>query len=316
MPLTIRELFAVADLHSSGVTKWGELELPNVPGVYCVSLAANPDSRFVDHDRYSPSPSAFAKLLSACPKASVDGVLATPSTLADRIGRFWIPNEPLLYIGMASTSIRSRVEQYYSTELGARAPHAGGWWLKTLESLDQLYVHFASCDDVSSREQTMLAAFAASVEPERRRQLFDVDRVAPFANVDIGNGQRKRHGLLNCKVSAHSTPSDTSMEPDDASPAELWVHSQPVTDKDRTRSFLRIPAESKHAFPSVAAQLQVVLDDVQVDVRWRPNGTRSGTLYVGVEYMRGLREHHERLPINVNHGIYTILSKSLDNGPH
>lgn len=309
MSLTIRELFAAADLSPSGVVQWGELALPNVPGVYCVSWSADANVTRVNRDIYIPSASAYTELLSVCPSTSVDGVIATPNTLSDRMGRFWIPNEPVLYIGMAGTSIRTRVGQYYSTKLGARAPHTGGWWLKTLESLDQLYVHFALCDDVSTREQSMLAAFAASVEPERRRRLFDTERVAPFANVDAAKGLAKRHGLSNYRVPAPAVPIGTAPELINGSPAELKIHSQPVTDKDRMRNYLRIPAESKHAFPDVTAHLKVVLDGVMIDAPWRTNGPHSGTLGVGAAYMRGLRERNEPLRIYVSNGIYTILRK-------
>lgn len=309
MPLSIRELLSAADLNPAGVVKWGDLTIPNVPGVYCVSWSANAEATHVNRDVYIPSASAYTELLSICPRISVDGALATPSKLADRIGRFWIPNEPVLYIGMADTSIRARVGQYYSTKLGALAPHAGGWWLRTLESLDQLYVHFATCDDASTREQSMFAAFAASVDPGHRSQLFDSERVAPFANIDVGRGLHKHHGLTNYKIPAQSTKIVNATELFDNSLAELRVHSQPVTDKDRMRSYLRIPAESKHAFPDVTALLQVILDGVRFNVLWRPNGSHSGTIGVGAAYMRGLRERDEPLQINVSNGIYTILRK-------
>lgn len=32
-------------------------------------------------------------------------------------------------------------------ELGARSPHAGGWFMKTLSVLGELHVHYATCSD-------------------------------------------------------------------------------------------------------------------------------------------------------------------------
>lgn len=303
----------------TGAVKWGERTLPDVPGVYCVSWSSDPDATRVDSTSYVPSPSAYANLLSACPTISVDGSLATPSTLADRLGNFWLPNEPILYIGKAGTSIRTRVSQYYSTKLGARTPHAGGWWLKTLEDLDQLHVHFAPCEEDAEHEQSMLVAFAAHINPAQRSRLFDTERVAPFANVDVARNLYKRHGLSNYKVhdrtGARHAPAKTeghkipSRKAAEGSVVELRVQSQPVTDKDRIRSYLRIPAASKHAFPDSNAQVKVDLDGVVIDVPWRPNGARSGTLGVGVEYMRGLQERSERLEINLSNGIYTVVRK-------
>ncbi len=144
---------------------------------------------------------------------TVDGIPATPNLLAERLGHFWIPNEPILYIGKASTSLRTRVRQYYSTKLGARSPHAGGWWLKTLDELDQLYIHFALCHDATEREQQMLAAFADAFDPVHRKQLFDSDRVGPFANVETTTRLNKRHGLLNCKDSSISVLEEAEKQP-------------------------------------------------------------------------------------------------------
>lgn len=220
---------------------------------------------------------------------------------------------------MAGTSIRTRVGQYYSTRLGARAPHAGGWWLKTLADIDQMHVHYAPCDDVSAREQSMLTAFADGIDPDLRSRLFDTERVAPFANVDVAKGLYKRHGLSNYKVPSQAVASESAAKSVDqmtsiphtieARADGLGVQSQPVTDKDRTRSYLRIPAASKHAFPDSSAQVKVSLDGVVIDAPWRPNGTRSGTLGVGADYMRGLQERSERLQINLSNGIYTIVRR-------
>lgn len=319
MPLSIREILAAADLDPTGAVKWGHRTLPDRPGVYCVSWSSDPDTTSVAKAKYEPSPLAYADLTSACPTISIDGKTAASSAVVERIGSFWLPNEPILYIGLAGTSLRTRVGQYYSTRLGARGPHAGGWWLKTLDDLDQLYVHFASCDDVSTREQSMLDAFASSVDPVTQSQLFDTERVAPFANVEVAKGRYKRHGLSNYKVPAQVVASIPAVNADDpivtmpiivdVPVTELKVQSQQVTDKDRTRSYLRIPAASKHAFPDSGAQVKVDLDGVVIDVPWRPNGTRSGTLGVGLEYMCGLRERNERLEINLFDGIYTIVRK-------
>lgn len=319
MPLSIRELFASAGLNPAGVAKWGELDVPNVPGIYCVSLSADAEVKNIDREAYLPSASAYTELMSVCPQISVDGALATPTTLADRIGRFWIPNEPVLYIGMAGTSIRTRVGQYYSTKLGARAPHAGGWWLKTLDGVEKLYIHHAPCDDVSVREQSMLTTFASNINPVKRNRLFDTERVAPFANIAVSKGRYKRHGLSNYKLptqeeASGSTASSLKQMISVPNPAEapadgLWIKSQPVNDQDRTRSYLRIPAAAKHAFPGSDAQVKVNLDGVVFDAPWRSNGARSGKLGVGFDYMRGLHERNECLRINFSDGIYIVVRR-------
>ena len=163
MPISVNELFAAANAISSGVVRWGEQVPSTKPGVYCVAKTADPNAPKVDAPSYVPSASAYATLLTARPHLSVDGVRATCASLASRLEQFWIPNEPVLYIGLAGTSMRQRIDQYYATKLGARSPHAGGWWLKTLADHDRLYVHYAACDDVHKAERVMLLHVSAAL---------------------------------------------------------------------------------------------------------------------------------------------------------
>ena len=69
--------------------------------------------------------------------------------LRKRIGSFWVLDQSVLYIGKAGTSVRKRIGQYYKTPLGARSPHAGGWFLKVLANLNELFVHCAASDTAS-----------------------------------------------------------------------------------------------------------------------------------------------------------------------
>lgn len=36
----------------------------------------------------------------------------------NEIGAFWIPKSAILYVGLAETSVRKRVDQYYRTHIG------------------------------------------------------------------------------------------------------------------------------------------------------------------------------------------------------
>ena len=129
MPISVAELFKRAGVAQSGFVRRGEQVSSHQPGVYCVAMTADPNAAVVDSPVYVQSDSAYASLLNARPHLSVDGMRATPSSLAKRLEQFWIPNEPVLYIGLAGSSLRQRIGQYYATKLGARSPHAGGWWL-------------------------------------------------------------------------------------------------------------------------------------------------------------------------------------------
>jgi len=72
-----------------------------------------------------------------------------------------VPDETILYIGLAGTSLRTRVRDYYKTPLGARRPHAGGWFIKSLANVNDLLVHFAPADDPCAAENAMLGSFCS-----------------------------------------------------------------------------------------------------------------------------------------------------------
>src|SRR5437879_2359420 len=79
-----------------------------------------------------------------------------------RVASFWLPDEVILYVGKA-TSLSTRVRQYYSTPLGARSPHAGGHFLKTLSILGELTVHFATTVEPGPTEDAALSFFCSRV---------------------------------------------------------------------------------------------------------------------------------------------------------
>lgn len=87
------------------------------------------------------------------------------------------------------------MSQYYKTPLGARKPHAGGWWLKTLTVLDALWVHYAATPDNGKAEVAMLQHFASGLTPASRESLHDPGNPAPFANLRTGRGDIKAHGI-------------------------------------------------------------------------------------------------------------------------
>ena len=129
----------------------------------------------------------------------MDGERPTEKELAERIAQFWLPDEPVLYIGLTTRPLRRRVAEYYKTPLGARKPHAGGHFLKTLETLDRLFVHSAGCAEPHTAEDAMLNAFCAGVSAGARQRLADPERPFPFANLEWPRGTRKKHGLTGTK---------------------------------------------------------------------------------------------------------------------
>jgi hypothetical protein len=201
VPSTVASVFAAAGLEREGVVGWGQAAGDDRSGVYIVALTEELDAL----DGVLPSApiatTAVEKLLAVRPELTLDGRRTSADELAERIAEFWLPDEPIVYIGLA-TSLRSRVRGFYRTPIGARRPHAGGWFLKVLANLDDLHVHFARSPDFDDAEIAMLAAFVAGVSPETCGSLADPKHPWPFANLEIRRDGRKipkRHGISGAR---------------------------------------------------------------------------------------------------------------------
>ena len=198
MPSTVASLFAAAGLTHAGVMRWGTPPKLDQPGAYVVARTESPDD-LVAERRADFSPAALDDLLDVRPELRVDGQRPSSVDLAERLAQFWLPDEPVLYIGLASTSVCDRVVAYYRTRLGARKPHAGGWFLKTLSDIDSLWVHVATAIDPAGAEDAMLGAFCSRISETSRAGLRAPDRPFPFANLEWPPGTRKHHGITGAK---------------------------------------------------------------------------------------------------------------------
>lgn len=198
MPSTVASLLSAAGLNHAGAMRWGTPPKLDQPGAYIVARSESPDD-LVSESHAELSSAALAELLDTRPELRLDGRRPSTADLGDRLQHFWLPDEPVLYIGLASTSVRDRVAAYYRTRLGARKPHAGGWFLKTLSNIGGLWVHVAPAADPARAEDAMLRSFCAGVSDPSRARLHDPDRPFPFANLEWPPGVRKRHGLTGAK---------------------------------------------------------------------------------------------------------------------
>jgi len=317
MTISVGELFSKNGLEPAGVVPWDTPVPETGPGVYVVASTPDLDDSAGRVPTYSPDRNAFLALRELCPNTLIDGNTANDEELIARIGAFWIPQTPVLYVGLAGTSIQRRVKQYYSTAIGKRSPHAGGWWLKTMAELEELYVHFAVANDPDAAEAKLLSTFAAAVPASVRMTLHDKDRIAPFANIDAKRGIRKRHGLTGAKVPR--TPNDTILRPPAAQDVRLIkpaastrdgnelveeggvrIESQVISEKDRTKSYLRIPSRSKFALPPTDGYLSVVVQFERLQAPWRVNGSRSGTIGVGKNIMRTIGSANQGIWLRVH----------------
>ena len=183
MPTTVADAFAAAGLARDDVVRWGMKPSTPLPGVYIVSLNASTDDTAGSLMSAPLSIEVFERWLDVRPELTLDGVRPTIQQLIDRVRQFWLGDEVILYIGKA-TSLSTRVGQYYRTPIGARRPHAGGYFLKLLSNLDQLWVHYAACNDPSAAENSMLQGFCEGVSVNSKRVLLDPAHPFPFANLE------------------------------------------------------------------------------------------------------------------------------------
>jgi len=206
MPSTASRLFEAASLKPQGIVAWGRPIPVAEPGVYLVSLSDNPDSAEGTLDSAPLNNQAIAELLRERPELTVDGFQGAPGILAERVAEFWLPDESILYVGLAGTSLAARVGAYYRTKLGRRSPHAGGWFTKLLDNLPDLHVHYATAGDPDQAEDRMLSAFVAGVSAETRSGLRDPGHPFPFANLEWPKGVRKNHGIRGATGSPSTSP--------------------------------------------------------------------------------------------------------------
>jgi len=196
---TVREVFAGAGLVARGSVRWGSRVSFDGPVAYVVALTSDVD----DPSSVASCPidaSAIRRLLQVRPETEVDGSPASEASLTSRLSSMWLSSEPVVYVGLAGTSLAKRVGQYYRTPLGARSPHAGGWPLKTLSVLDQLVVHLSPCSDPGCAEAEMVDAFVAGVPSIVAASLYDPSATLPFANLMFPGGRKKRHGISGVKA--------------------------------------------------------------------------------------------------------------------
>jgi len=200
LPSTINDIFAAVGLTPAGAVRWDTPIPAASPGVYAVSLSNDPAATPQSNIQCLIDPNAIQQWLNVCPALSLDGQRPVVAALSKRIAEFWLPDEHIVYIGLAGTNLRSRVHQYYRTPIGARKPHAGGYFLKAIRNLSDLFVHYAPTGDPSGCEQKMLQAFCKNVSATTKSILRDPGRPFPFANLEHPPGTRKAHGLKGTRV--------------------------------------------------------------------------------------------------------------------
>jgi hypothetical protein len=196
MPTYVKQLFTDSGKEILGQVKWGQKVNCNYPGIYVVAITDSAEKIVCSVD--APiSVKIVQDWITYVPKLNLDGKRPRYEDLVNRLKEFWIPDETILYIGKAGTSLKDRVNQYYNTRLGDPKPHAGGHWIKTLENLSDLNIFWTTSvgEKAKDVEERFIKNFIRNVSNESKQQLFDSEHPFPFANLEFPKGTRKRHGL-------------------------------------------------------------------------------------------------------------------------
>jgi hypothetical protein len=295
MPTTVADAFSAAGLRVAGTAPWGTPIGESGPGVYVVSLTADVDSTAGAAPAAPLDPARVQALLDVRPELRLDGMRPDATLLARRLAAFWPPDETILYIGVAGTSVRSRVGAYYRSPLGARRPHSGGWFLKTLAALDGLWVHHAPCPDPIAAGDRMLAAFSAGVTPAVTLGLHDPALPIPFANREWPRGRLKEHGITGARGPLPAGPGDADADGDRDGPGEAGSrppHTQRLTAADLREGRIRLPKAAKALLPGEQGVVELQLRGHHLHGDWDPGlgakRERSGVLRVPREVLDGL----------------------------
>jgi transcription elongation factor GreA len=197
------DLLRTVGLEVDGPARWGTRPSSRAPGIFLVETPNPADSASLDIDE-------IRRWLDRVPGLRLDGERPTQTTLAERMRRFWLPGQSLLYIGRSAGSLNGRVGSLYATELGHARPHPGGHWLKTLRERDKLRVWWSETDAPEEYEDEVIAAFAATVSAEDRARLPEGAPVLPWANLDSPTGPTRETGLTDALLSVEDTPDKAS----------------------------------------------------------------------------------------------------------
>jgi hypothetical protein len=191
-------------------------------------------------------------------------------------------------VGLAGSSLHGRIQAYYTTKLGRRSPHAGGWFVKLLKNLNQLHVHYTASHDPTQSEYLMLEAFVAGVSSETRNGLRDLRHPFPFANLEWPRGVRKDHGIRGATGTA-GLPGPAAASPEE----RVSISTRPIrsgTDVEAINQFLQSELRRRARNEATAVEAARWLDRTGLlrDSQYRPGLPLRNLLRAG--RIRGQRQ--------------------------
>ena len=126
MPMSVEELYALAGITPTGVTRWGDDVPTKQPGVYVISTE--------------------------------DEVPALSLPEPERA--FWVPDQKIIYIGRAK-QLRRRLHQFRRHVYGRTSPHRGGQAILLLDCVKE--ITWAEVADYGKAEAALIDTFHSKV---------------------------------------------------------------------------------------------------------------------------------------------------------
>ncbi|MBK9526110.1 MAG: hypothetical protein IPO39_15600 [Bacteroidetes bacterium] len=125
MPTTPCELFKKVNLKIQGQVDWGKPIPSDDCGLYVVAVTNKPDYLIYEPTanlKYACIDSWIQTIIDGGKQILIDGKPADRTFLKERISKFWLPEETIIYIGKAGPSkkrsLRVRVNEFYHTRMG------------------------------------------------------------------------------------------------------------------------------------------------------------------------------------------------------
>jgi transcription elongation factor GreA len=228
-------LLRAVGLMADGPVVWGRPVPASGRGVFVVELPAPRPTAPIELTK-------IGKWIERVEGLRLDGSRPTSKALVARLAAFWLPSQPILYVGATNASIAQRVVAIDRTVLGDRRPNHAAHWLKTLRSLDGVRVWWALTDATEEYEDALLSTFAERVPADEVAALPDHDVVLPWANLRTATGDRKATGLTGSLIP----------EPAEAPPKPTRVVVVPDGDAEGARGEPPPPTPKRRA-PAVPA---------------------------------------------------------------
>ena len=246
-------------------------------------------------DQAPLDPTQVRRWIERSPGMLVDGEPATLETLAARLRSFWLPREPILYVGRSAKSLGARIAAMYATPLGDARPYAGGHWLRTLSVLASLRVWWSNTDAWEEYEDALIAEVAARTAPEVVASLPEANNALPFANLVSPAGTPKPHGIAGSLQ--EPSPATAAGSPRPAKPtasrrATTPTGRRPVAPREKREPPRPAPTfVSQDGLDRLHSELNELRNDVRPGVIERVKTARElGDLRENSEYESARKE--------------------------